>query len=125
MNSICVHRNAPLDARFGKSESKLKTLRKHCGLTQEELAHESGVSLITIRAYERKSKDTNKAQLDIVLRLAKALRCNITELSDETDPDCPYRAGFYFGCKPTGGGAGFHVILKSTIQVGFKVPVRI
>ncbi len=28
-----------LDAHFGKSESKLKTLRKHCGLTQEGLAH--------------------------------------------------------------------------------------
>ena len=69
-----------LDAHFEKSESKLKTARKHCGLTQEELAHESGVSLNTIRAYERKSKDINKAQIDIVLRLVKALKCDITEL---------------------------------------------
>lgn len=71
-----------LDAHFEKSESKLKTTRKHCGLTQEELAHESGVSLNTIRAYERKGKDINKAQFDIVLRLAKALKCDITELLD-------------------------------------------
>ena len=71
-----------LDAHFEKSESKLKTARRHCGLTQEELAHKSGVSLNTIRAYERKSKDINKAQIDIVLRLAKALRCDITELLD-------------------------------------------
>jgi DNA-binding XRE family transcriptional regulator len=71
-----------LDAHFEKSESKLKTARKHCELTQEELAHESGVSLNTIRAYERKSKDINKAQFDIVLRLAKALKCDITELLD-------------------------------------------
>lgn len=71
-----------LDAHFEKSESKLKTARKHCGLTQEELSHESGVSLNTIRAYERKGKDINKAQFDIVLRLAKALRCDITELLD-------------------------------------------
>lgn len=71
-----------LDAHFEKSECKLKTARRHCGLTQEELAHESGVSLNTIRAYERKSKDINKAQIDIVLRLAKALRCDITELLD-------------------------------------------
>lgn len=71
-----------LDAHFEKSESKLKTARKHCGLTQEELAHESGVSINTIRAYERKSKDINKAQFDIVLRLAKALKCDITELLD-------------------------------------------
>ena len=71
-----------LDAHFEKSESKLKTARKHCGLTQEELAHESGVSLNTIRSYERKGKDINKAQFDIVLRLAKALKCDITELLD-------------------------------------------
>ena len=71
-----------LDAHFEKSESKLKTARKHCGLTQEELSHESGVSLNTIRAYVRKGKDINKAQFDIVLRLAKALKCDITELLD-------------------------------------------
>lgn len=71
-----------LDAHFEKSESKLKTARKHCGLTQEELSHQSGVSLNTIRAYERKGKDINKAQFDIVLRLAKALKCDITELLD-------------------------------------------
>ena len=55
-------------------------MRKHCGLTQEELANESGVSLNTIKAYERKSKDLNKAQFDIVTRLAKALKCDISEL---------------------------------------------
>ena len=71
-----------LDAHFEKSESKLKAARKHCGLTQEELARESSVSLNTIRAYERKGKDINKAQFDIVLRLAKALKCDITELLD-------------------------------------------
>ena len=71
-----------LDAHFEKSENKLKTARKHCGLTQEELACESGVSLNTIRAYERKSKDINKAQFDNVLRLARALKCDITELLD-------------------------------------------
>lgn len=69
-----------LDTHFSQSESKLKTFRKHCGLTQEELAKESGVSLNTIRAYEQKSKDLNKAQFDIVLRLAKALKCNVSEL---------------------------------------------
>ncbi|RZT01211.1 helix-turn-helix domain-containing protein [Cuneatibacter caecimuris] len=69
-----------LDAHFSKSESKLKVARKHCGLTQEALANESGVSLNTIRAYERKSKDLNKAQFDIVMRLAKALKCDVSEL---------------------------------------------
>ena len=71
-----------LDAHFAISQSKLKTIRTYCGLTQEELANESGVSLNTIRAYERKSKDINKAQLNIVLSLAKVLRCNVGELLD-------------------------------------------
>lgn len=71
-----------LDAHFANSESKLKTVRKHCGLTQEALANESGVSLNTIRAYERKSKALNKAQFDIVMRLAKALKCDVSELLD-------------------------------------------
>ena len=69
-----------MDAHFAGIESRLKLLRKQCGLTQEALAKESGVSLNTIRAYERKSKDLNKAQFDIVIRLAKALKCEVTDL---------------------------------------------
>lgn len=69
-----------LDAHFDKSESKLKSVRKHNGLTQEALAAKSGVSLNTIRAYERKSKDLNRAQFDIVMKLAKALKCDVSEL---------------------------------------------
>ena len=71
-----------LDTHFLKSDNKLKTIRKQCGLTQEALANISNVSLNTIRAYERKSKDLNKAQIDIVMRLAGALRCNIADLVD-------------------------------------------
>ena len=71
-----------LDAHFANSASKLKTARKHCGLTQEALANESGISLNTIRAYERKSKDLNKAGVDTVMRLAKALKCDVYELLD-------------------------------------------
>lgn len=69
-----------LDAHFSKTESRLKTARKHCGLTQEALANESGVSLNTIRAYEQKSKALNKAQFGTVMRLAKALKCDVSEL---------------------------------------------
>lgn len=69
-----------MDAHFANSESKLKTARKRCGLTQEALANESGVSINTIRAYERKSKDLNKAQIDIVMRLSEVLKCDISEL---------------------------------------------
>lgn len=71
-----------LDMHFANSESKLKNLRKKCGLTQEELAEESEVSLNTIRAYERKSKDLNKAGFEIVMKLARALKCDVSELYD-------------------------------------------
>lgn len=71
-----------LDAHFDRYESKLKMVRKHCGITQEELAELSGVSLNTIRAYERKAKDINKAQADIVVRLAGALKCDVSDILD-------------------------------------------
>lgn len=71
-----------LDAHFEGAECKLKTTRNRCGITQEELANLSGVSLNTIRAYERRSKDIRKAQTDIVLRLASALKCDMTDILD-------------------------------------------
>lgn len=69
-----------LDTILSQKESKLKTARLYCGLTQEELASKSGVSLNTIKAYERKSKNLNKAQIDIIRRLANTLYCDISEL---------------------------------------------
>lgn len=64
------------------TESKLKTIRKRCGLTQDALAKAADVSVNTIRAYERKSKDLNKAQFDIIMRLTSALKCDISDLLD-------------------------------------------
>jgi DNA-binding XRE family transcriptional regulator len=71
-----------LDKHFASCESKLKAVRKRCGITQEELSRLSGVSLNTIRAYERRAKDLNKAQADIVGRLAGAMHCELTDLLD-------------------------------------------
>lgn len=71
-----------MDAHFQQGASKLKSVRKRCKLTQEALAEASGVSLNTIRAYERKAKDINKAQADIILSLARALKCDMTDLLD-------------------------------------------
>jgi len=71
-----------LDSHFVTCESKLKTIRKKCEITQETLSNLSGVSLNTIRAYERKSKDLKKAQFDIVVKLANTLKCDVIELFD-------------------------------------------
>ena len=71
-----------LDKHFENASCNLKKVRKCCGITQEKLAELSEVSLNTIRAYERKNKDINKAQADIVMRLARALKCEVTDLLD-------------------------------------------
>ena len=69
-----------LDKHFENACCNLKKVRNYCGITQEKLAELSGVSLNTIRAYERKSKDINKAQADIVMGLARALKCEMKDL---------------------------------------------
>lgn len=71
-----------LDAHFDNTESKLKLVRKRCGITQEKLSELSGVSLNTIRAYERKAKDIGKAQANIVMRLARVLKCDVSDILD-------------------------------------------
>lgn len=53
---------------------RLKTVRKKCSLTQETLAKASGVPVNTVRTYEHKSKDLNKSQADIIMRLTRMLR---------------------------------------------------
>lgn len=70
------------DLHFGKNECNLKMTRKRCGITQEELSELSGISINTIRAYERRAKDIGKAQVDIVVRLAKALKSEISDILD-------------------------------------------
>lgn len=69
-----------LDAHFQNRENRLKTARKYSGLTQDALAKKSGVSVNTIRAYERNSKDFGKAGADIVVKLARAMGCELGEL---------------------------------------------
>lgn len=71
-----------LDTHFKYNESKLKQVRRRCRITQEELSKLSGVSLNTIRAYERRAKDIKKAQIDIVMRLAGVLKCDAADLLD-------------------------------------------
>lgn len=69
------------DRRF-ESEKKiaLNRIRRIRGFTQEELAEKSGVSINTIRAYERKSKDIGKAQVDILIKLSNGLKCTIEDI---------------------------------------------
>ena len=60
--------------------TRLQVIRKNAGFTQSELANKSGVSLRSIQMYEQRNKDINKAQLDTVNALSKALGCSIEDL---------------------------------------------
>lgn len=60
--------------------SPIKTLRKRLGLSQQECAELSGISLRMIRAYEQRTQDISKAEARTAFNLSKALRCPIEAL---------------------------------------------
>ena len=63
-------------------KSKLHNIRKARGFTQQELSKSSGVSLRMIQLYEQKQNDISKAQVNVVINLAKALGCEVEDLID-------------------------------------------
>ena len=62
--------------------TRLRVIRKNCGITQNELARQSGVSLRSIQMYEQRNKDINKAQMETVNNLAKVLGCKMEDLME-------------------------------------------
>jgi len=71
MNELC---------RSQRGETNLKRLRRQAGLSQRGLAEKSGISLRTIQQYEQRKKSINKAQIDTLIPLSKALYCDVREL---------------------------------------------
>lgn len=65
------------------SDTNLKRIRTICGCTQAELARRSGVSLRSIQMYEQRNKDINKAGLETVYRLSRALGCTMEDLMEK------------------------------------------
>ena len=65
------------------SETNLKRIRMAYGCTQAELAQMADVSLRSIQMYEQRNKDINKASVDTVYRLAKALGCTMEDLIEK------------------------------------------
>lgn len=60
--------------------SRLQKIRKARSFTQKELSEASGVSLRMIQLYEQRQNDIGKAQVNVVLSLARALGCDIEDL---------------------------------------------
>ena len=71
MNELCLSQ---------RGETNLKRLRRQAGLSQRGLAEKSGISLRTIQQYEQRQKNINKAQIDTLIPLSKALYCDVREL---------------------------------------------
>lgn len=61
-------------------KSKLQTIRKARGFTQQQLSEASGVTLRMVQLYEQKQNDLSKAQVNVVISLAKALGCSIEDI---------------------------------------------
>jgi len=63
-------------------KSKLSEIRKARGFTQQQLSDASGVTLRMVQLYEQKQNDISKAQVAVVINLAKALGCEVEDLID-------------------------------------------
>ena len=61
-------------------KSRLSEIRRARGFTQQQLSDASGVSLRMIQLYEQRQNDIGKAQVTVVLNLAKALGCEVEDL---------------------------------------------
>ncbi|MBP1567843.1 MAG: helix-turn-helix transcriptional regulator, partial [Oscillospiraceae bacterium] len=57
-------------------------LRRESGLSQSQLAAESGISVRTIQNYEQRVKDINKAQADNLMMIAYVLNCSMEDLME-------------------------------------------
>lgn len=63
-----------------KAVTNLAQVRMASELSQSELADRAGISLRSIQMYEQRNNDINKAQLNRLLALARALGCQVGEL---------------------------------------------
>lgn len=68
--------------RRKESMTRLKKYRERLGLSQSELAKESGVSVRMIQNYEQRQKDLSKAQTKTLWLLARALKCSMEDLME-------------------------------------------
>ena len=72
--------NDILNRNKQNQKSKLHKIRKARGFTQQQLSEASGVTLRMIQLYEQGQNDIEKAQVHVVLKLAKALGCDVEDL---------------------------------------------
>lgn len=75
---FCDRAEAILKRTF--PETHLRQRRTNRGLSQAELASQSGVNIRNIQQYEQRVKDVNHAAANTLLALARVLGCRIEDL---------------------------------------------
>lgn len=71
--------------KTAKPETNLKLRRQKAALSQRELAALSGVPMRTIQQYEQRQKNINKAQVEYLIMLSKALYCKVDDLIENSE----------------------------------------
>jgi DNA-binding transcriptional regulator YiaG len=61
-------------------QTNLKRIREAAGLSQSQLAASASVSLRSIQMFEQRNKDINKAQALTLVKIARALGCEVENL---------------------------------------------
>ena len=61
-------------------KNKLKEIRIKKGISQKELSEKTGISLKAISSYEQGSRDLIKASFENIIKISKALKCDIFDL---------------------------------------------
>ena len=79
-SKFVANANQILNRNKQKEKTRLYQIRKVRGFTQQQLSDASGVTLRMIQLYEQRQNDINKAQVHVVVNLAKALGCDIEDL---------------------------------------------
>ena len=86
MSILAFHEE--LDRRYRKAhpETRLKELRKACGLTRDALGALAQVPARRIEQYEQRVRDINASRAETFLALANALGCAPSELLERVPP---------------------------------------
>ena len=66
--------------KAAEGDSNLKRIRENRGLSQAELAEQSGVNLRNIQMYEQRVNGIDKAQANILYKLSRVLGCTMEDL---------------------------------------------
>lgn len=79
--------NESMDKRYNEvvTETKLRKIRESRQLSQGELAKLSGVNIRSIQLYEQRVNDIDKAQVQTLYKLSRALGCSIEGLLEKPE----------------------------------------